>query len=92
MLINNSIDTHTLKKLKHIYSYSKLPQKTALFKKRKILILISNRIYEKEQIYPHQIGCILKEFEKGKIASEICREHGVSTATFYKQVLMQMTY
>ena len=31
-----------------------------------------------------QIAKILKEFEQGKTASEISREHGVSTAAFYK--------
>ena len=33
---------------------------------------------------PDQIARILKEFDTGKSAEEISREHGVSTATFYK--------
>lgn len=33
---------------------------------------------------PDQIFKILKEFEAGKSAAEISREHGVSQATFYK--------
>ncbi len=39
---------------------------------------------KKNRFTPHQIAGILKEFEKGKTASEISREYGVSTATFYK--------
>lgn len=33
---------------------------------------------------PEQISKILKEFEAGKSAQEITREHGVSAASFYK--------
>ena len=33
---------------------------------------------------PQQIAKILKEFEVGKSAAEISREHGVSQAAFYK--------
>lgn len=33
---------------------------------------------------PEQIARILKEFDNGKSVEEISREHGVSTATFYK--------
>lgn len=33
---------------------------------------------------PQQIAKILKEFEEGKSAAEISREHGVSQAAFYK--------
>lgn len=33
---------------------------------------------------PEQISKILKEFEAGKSVQEIAREHGVSTASFYK--------
>ena len=33
---------------------------------------------------PQQIAKILKEFDNGKSVDEISREHGVSSATFYK--------
>lgn len=33
---------------------------------------------------PDQIAGILKEFDNGKSVEEISRDHGVSTATFYK--------
>ncbi len=33
---------------------------------------------------PTQIARILKEFEQGKSVSDITREHGVSSAAFYK--------
>ncbi len=39
---------------------------------------------KKTRFTPHQIAIILKEFEQGKPVSEISREHGVSTAAFYK--------
>lgn len=33
---------------------------------------------------PDQIARILKEFDNGKSVEEISRDHGLSTATFYK--------
>ena len=33
---------------------------------------------------PDQIARILKDFDNGKSVEEISRDHGVSTATFYK--------
>ena len=38
----------------------------------------------KIQFSPSQIAKILKEFDQGKTVLEISRDHGVSTATFYK--------
>ena len=38
----------------------------------------------KSKVSPERIAKILKEFEGGKSAQEICREYGVSDATFYK--------
>lgn len=38
----------------------------------------------KSKFSPTQISKILKEFENGKSVSELSREHGVSSATFYK--------
>ena len=38
----------------------------------------------KSKFSPSQIAKILKEFDQGKAVLEISREHGVSTATFYK--------
>lgn len=38
----------------------------------------------KSKFSPTQIAKILKEFDNGKTAAEISREHGVSTAAFYK--------
>lgn len=38
----------------------------------------------KSKFSPTQIANILKEFDNGKTAAEIGREHGVSTAAFYK--------
>jgi putative transposase len=38
----------------------------------------------KSQFSPTQIAGILKEFDNGKSAEEINRDHGVSKATFYK--------
>ena len=32
----------------------------------------------------NQIASILKEFDLGKKAEDICREHGISKASFYK--------
>ena len=39
---------------------------------------------KKKTFTPQQISKILKEFEEGKSAAEISREHGVSQAAFYK--------
>ncbi len=39
---------------------------------------------KKSKFSPQQIAKILKEFDNGKTAVEISREHGVSTAAFYK--------
>ncbi|CAN5338264.1 hypothetical protein BH23BAC2_BH23BAC2_24280 [soil metagenome] len=39
---------------------------------------------KKSKFSPQQIAKILKEFDNGKTAAEISREHGVSTAAFYK--------
>ena len=39
---------------------------------------------KKSRFPPHQIASILKEFENGKTVLEISREHGISTASFYK--------
>lgn len=39
---------------------------------------------KKSQFSPTQIAGILKEFDNGKTAEEITREHGVSRASLYK--------
>lgn len=39
---------------------------------------------KKSRFTPEQIAKILKEFDNGKSAAEISREHGVSHAAFYK--------
>ena len=39
---------------------------------------------KKSQFSPSQIAAILKEFDNGKTAEEITREHGVSRASLYK--------
>jgi len=39
---------------------------------------------KRKKFTPNQIASILKEFELGKTAAEISREHGVSQAAFYK--------
>jgi len=39
---------------------------------------------KRKKFTPHQIASILKEFDLGKSASEISREHGISQAAFYK--------
>ena len=39
---------------------------------------------KKSQFSPTQIASILKEFDGGKTAEEISREHGVSKASLYK--------
>ena len=38
----------------------------------------------KSKFSPQQIAKILKEFDNGKSVDEISREHGVSSAAFYK--------
>ncbi len=38
----------------------------------------------KSKFSPHQIASILKEFDLGKSVTDITREHGVSSAAFYK--------
>jgi len=39
---------------------------------------------KKSQFTPTQIASILKEFDNGKSAEEINREHGISKAALYK--------
>lgn len=39
---------------------------------------------KKSQFSPVQIAAILKEFDNGKSAEEITRDHGVSKASLYK--------
>ena len=39
---------------------------------------------KKSQFTPTQIASILKEFDNGKSAEDITREHGVSKAALYK--------
>lgn len=39
---------------------------------------------KKSKFSPSQIAGILKEFDNGKKAEEICRVHGISRAAFYK--------
>ena len=39
---------------------------------------------KKRQFSPNQIASILKEFDNGKTAEEITRDHGVSKASLYK--------
>lgn len=38
----------------------------------------------KSKFSPQQIAKILKSFDTGKSVEEICREHGISSSTFYK--------
>lgn len=38
----------------------------------------------KSKFSPQQIAKILKEFDSGKTVDQISRDHGVSSATFYK--------
>ena len=38
----------------------------------------------KSKFSPHQIASILKAFELGKSVADITRDHGVSSAAFYK--------
>ena len=38
----------------------------------------------KSKFSPQQIAKILKEFDNGKSVEQITREHGVSSASFYK--------
>ena len=40
-------------------------------------------VMRKSKFSESQIVSFLKEAEAGRKVSEICREHGVSTATFY---------
>ena len=40
---------------------------------------------KKSQFSPTQIASILKEFDNGKTAEEINRDHGVSKASLYKR-------
>ena len=39
---------------------------------------------KKSRFSPEQISRILKEYDQGKSSEELCREHGISRATFYK--------
>ena len=39
---------------------------------------------KRSKFSPQQIAKILKEFDNGKSVEQISREHGVSSATFYK--------
>ncbi|MBA3682297.1 MAG: transposase [Bacteroidetes bacterium] len=39
---------------------------------------------KKKRFSPEQIASMLKEFDNGKSALEIVRDHGVSKAAFYK--------
>ena len=39
---------------------------------------------KRSKFSPQQIAQLLKEFDNGKSVDQISREHGVSTATFYK--------
>ena len=39
---------------------------------------------KKSKFSPNQIAAILKEFDAGKKAEDVCREHGISKAAFYK--------
>jgi putative transposase len=39
---------------------------------------------KKSQFSPNQIASILKEFDNGKTAEEVTRDHGVSKAALYK--------
>lgn len=38
----------------------------------------------KSKFSPQQIAKILKSFDTDKSVEEICREHGISSSTFYK--------
>lgn len=38
----------------------------------------------KSRFSERQVVCILKEVEAGRPVRDVCREHGVSDATFYK--------
>ncbi len=38
---------------------------------------------KKSRFTEHQIIKILKEVEAGRTAKDVCREHGISNATFY---------
>ncbi len=41
-------------------------------------------MHETVTIYRYQIIAILKQAEAGTPIPEVCREHGISSATFYK--------
>lgn len=41
-------------------------------------------IMRRSKFSPEQIARILKEFDNGKSVDQISRDHGVSTASFYK--------
>ena len=45
----------------------------------------------KSKFCESQIVSFLKEAEAGRKVSEICREHGVSTATFYQLIFPPKT-
>ena len=38
---------------------------------------------KKSRFSEHQIITILKSVEEGRTAKDVCREHGISSATFY---------
>ncbi len=38
---------------------------------------------KRKQFTEEQIIGILKEFEAGAVVTELCREHGMSSATYY---------
>lgn len=39
---------------------------------------------KRSKFSPNQIATILQEFDAGKKAEDLCREHGISKAAFYK--------
>jgi putative transposase len=39
---------------------------------------------KRSKFTPNQITRVLKEFESGKTVEDLCRENGMSRATFYK--------
>jgi putative transposase len=40
---------------------------------------------KRSKFNPTQIAKVLKEFESGKELEPLCREHGISKATFYNR-------